>query len=77
VAEYAAPTAPDGSDDVPIVRAATTLIVHDWEAVAEALSATCKVKFAAPAVVGVPEIAPELLFRFNPVGSCPAVIDHK
>jgi hypothetical protein len=38
-------------------------------------SATCTVKFAVPAVVGVPEISP-LVDRVRPAGKLPATSDH-
>ncbi len=41
-----------------------------------AASCTPTVKFAVPAVVGVPVIAPVELFSVRPAGNDPAVIDH-
>ena len=38
-------------------------------------SVTCTVKFAVPAVVGVPEISP-LVDRVRPAGKLPATSDH-
>jgi hypothetical protein len=38
-------------------------------------STTCAVKLNGPATVGVPVIAPELVFRISPVGSDPEVIE--
>ena len=44
-------------------------------AVAAPESATVAVKLAAPAVVGVPVMTPELVFRLNPAGSAPELIE--
>jgi len=46
-----------------------------FDAVCDALSVTLAVKFALPAVVGVPLITPAGLSA-SPAGSDPAVIDH-
>jgi hypothetical protein len=40
------------------------------------LSVTSTVNFAIPLPVGVPEIAPVLLFSVNPAGRLPMAIDH-
>ena len=39
-------------------------------------SCACTVKFAVPAVVGVPVIAPVEPFSVRPAGNAPTVIDH-
>ena len=39
-------------------------------------SVTCTVKLYVPAVVGVPEMRPELPARFNPGGRVPLLTDH-
>ena len=39
-------------------------------------SLTCTVKLDVPAVAGVPEIAPLALFRVNPAGSDPPLMDQ-
>src|SRR5215831_7720438 len=50
-------------------------MLRAWVAVALALSFTCTVKFAVPAVVGVPVMAP-FAARVSPAGNAPVVIDQ-
>ena len=75
--EYAAPTTPAGSNAVVMLRAGG-LIVSDSVAVVEtdALSVTLTVKLLAPAIPGVPEIAPPADI-VSPEGSDPLDIDHE
>src|SRR3954452_15374430 len=73
---YAAPAVPPGSDDVVTVSGGgATLMLSACDAVAFELSLTCTVKFAVPAVVGVPLMAP-LAASDRPAGSEPSVVDH-
>ena len=73
---YAAPTVPAGSDDVVMVNGGgATVMLSDCVAVAFELSFTCTVKFAGPAVVGVPLMVP-LAASNRPEGSEPRVVDH-
>ncbi len=76
VAEYEAPTTPGASGEkVVIASAAFTVKTKLREAVYPALSRTCAVKLLAPAVVGVPVIAP-LGAKVSPAGGDPPVTDH-
>ena len=52
------------------------VIDKDLVAVAAFASCACTVKVEVPAVVGVPEIAPVELFKVNPAGRLPEVIDQ-
>jgi hypothetical protein len=52
------------------------VIANALLAVACALSVTCIVKFADPAVVGWPLIVPVPAANDNPVGSAPTVTAH-
>jgi hypothetical protein len=70
--EYAVPMVPPGNELVVIDSAAATEMESALEVEAPALSATWMVKPGAPAVVGVPVMAPVLEFRLNPAGSEPA-----
>ena len=67
---------PAGSDDVVMPKGGG-LIVSDSAAVADrdALSVTFTVKFADPAMLGVPEMVPPA--RLNPAGSDPPANDHE
>jgi hypothetical protein len=61
VCEYAPPTLPEGRDVVVIESGGgSTVRANDFVAVRDALSRTWTVKFAVPAVVGVPLITPAL-----------------
>ncbi len=73
--EYATPTTPPGSDDVLTLSPAVTAIDSCAVAFAELPSTTWTVKFAVPAVVGVPPMVPEAL-RVRPAGGAPAVMVH-
>jgi hypothetical protein len=67
---------PLGSEDVVTVNGGgATVMLSDCVAVAFELSFTCTVKFAVPAVVGVPLIVP-LAASDRPAGSEPRVVDH-
>jgi hypothetical protein len=48
---------------------------HVTVAVSPSESSICTVNHDDPAVVGVPEIAPVEVFKVNPAGSPPAVIE--
>jgi len=59
VCEYAPPTLPEGRDVVVIESGGGSIVrANDFVAVRDALSRTWTVKFAVPAVVGVPLITP-------------------
>jgi hypothetical protein len=60
-----------GNEFVVIESAAATVIVNPRVFVAPALSVTRMVKLGAPAVVGVPVIAPVEVFRLRPMGREP------
>lgn len=75
---------------MPITPAGKVLVVTDSAgfttmlrlavavlAVGVSESVTVTVKFAVPAVVGVPEIAPVAALRFRPNGKLPLVTDHE
>lgn len=76
---YAAPSNPPANMVGGIVKAGAgfTVIVIAWLAELPAASVTSKVTDALPAPVGVPVIAPVLLFRLKPKGSVPEVIVHR
>jgi len=78
--EYTVDTVPTGNGFAVLIVKVAGLIVS-----ANALDAVCGVpaescawivKFAVPAVVGVPLIAPVPAFNVSPAGSAPAVILH-
>ena len=77
VCEYATPTVPAGSADVVIPRAGG-LMISESAVVAEpvALSVTFTVKFADPALPGVPDIVPPA-DRLRPAGNDPPATDHE
>jgi hypothetical protein len=58
-------------DVVVIESAALTVIESTWVAVRDPLSVTRTVKFAVPAVVGVPASAPDEASNENPAGNVP------
>jgi len=74
---YAAPFVPAGSGDA-VEMAGTALMVktNACAVVAEAASVRVTVKFAIPAVVGVPEMTPVAAASVSPAGSNPALIDQ-
>jgi len=51
-------------------------MLKDWVVLWESASVTCTVKLLVPEAVGVPEITPVPLFKLNPMGSVPVVIDQ-
>lgn len=71
---YAVPALPLGRVVVVILNGGLMVMLKAWftlcGGVPESFAVT--VNFAVPAVVGVPEIAPEL-FKFNPAGKLPVV----
>ena len=71
---YAVPTTPLGTDAVVMASKALIVMLKDWVAVSwgelESVAVTLKVE--VPAVVGEPEIMPELP-KFNPPGKVPVV----
>ena len=78
--EYTVPTVPAGNGLAVLIVSVAGLMVN-----ANALDAVCGepaescawiVKFAVPAVVGVPLIAPVPAFNVSPAGSAPAVTLH-
>src|SRR3972149_3381053 len=73
---YAIFTVPSESDDVVIDSALYIVIDRARLAVAEFASVTCAVKLYVPATVGVPLIAPVVLFRPRPDGREPDVNPH-
>ena len=73
--EYATPTSPCGSDVVDIASAGFTVMDSAAVAVAEVESVTMAVNGDAPAVVGVPIMAPAKLSD-RPAGSVPSETDH-
>jgi hypothetical protein len=75
--EYVAPTVPEGSDAVVMLKVGG-LIVNDSAAVVETdeLSVTFTVKLLAPAVPGVPASVPPA-DRLKPEGSAPTDTDHE
>lgn len=76
---YAVPNDPPAKVVVAIVNAgaAVTVMVIAWLAELLASSVTSKVTLALPAPVGVPVIAPVVLFRLKPKGNVPEVIVHR
>ena len=64
-------------DRVRVVGATTKLVIaSDALCVGEPLSATLTVKDVAPAVFGVPVIAPVEAFKFNPPDNAPTLIEY-
>ena len=63
----------EGEAEMVKLGAAVTVMLSAAIAVAggDAESLTCTVKLAVPAVIGVPEITPLLVFRANPLGKLP------
>ena len=61
---------------VGLVDAGLIVSVNACVALPEALSATCTVKLAAPAVVGVPLIVPVVELSARPAGRAPPVTDQ-
>ena len=51
-------------------------MLKDWVVLWESASVTCTVKLLVPEAVGVPEITPVPLFKLNPLGGVPVVIDQ-
>ena len=80
MALYAVPCVAPASELIATlsgVPAVVTVILSACEAVSDfgvVESVTCTVKPNVPAVVGVPEIAPVLAAKLNPVGSEPALM---
>jgi hypothetical protein len=72
---YAVETVPPGRLVVVTVNCETTTILSVCVAALELVSVTFTVKFAVPAVVGVPEITPAV-FNVNPAGRLPDEIVH-
>lgn len=72
---YAVPTVPLGNDVVVMLNTGLTVMLRAWllvcGGVPELVAVT--VKFVVPAVVGVPEIVPELI-NVNPAGKLPGVV---
>ena len=77
---YAVPTVPPVSGLAVLMVSVAELMVsaNAFDAVCgvPAESCACTVKFAVPAVVGVPVIAPVEPFSVRPAGNAPTVIDH-
>ena len=74
VCEYAVPTAGVASDAVVMLSGAAIRMEVDHVDVPPSAPVTLTVKFAVPAVVGVPEtVAPESV---SPAGRAPAEMDH-
>jgi len=75
---YATPSAAPGSDPVVMVNAGAefTVTVRVWLAVMPVASVTWKVSDPLLTPVGVPVIAPVLLFKLNPAGNVPEVMVH-
>ena len=75
--EYEVPTAPFGRGDAVVIESggASTVRTNDFVVICDALSRTWTVKFAVPAVVGVPVIAPAA-DNVRPAGGVPDVTDH-
>jgi hypothetical protein len=71
---YAVPTVPFGNDVVVMLNIGLTVMLRAWVLVCGGVSESVAVtvKFVVPAVVGVPEIVPELL-NVNPPGKLPMV----
>ena len=74
--EYGVPSEPPGNDVVEIVSACATVIVSGFVEVEPTLSVARMVKPGAPAVVGVPVMAPLAELRLSPPGSDPADTDQ-
>jgi hypothetical protein len=77
IAEYAAPTAPFGSEVVVIAREATTVMLRFAVVVRLPLSVTFIVKLDDPTVVAVPEITPVLAASESPGGKLPELMLHE
>jgi hypothetical protein len=78
VCEYAAPEAPEASDEVEIVSCVDATVIDseaDLVCTGLPLSLTLTVKVDVPLAVGFPEITPPEL-SVNPAGRLPEVIDH-
>jgi hypothetical protein len=58
-----------------LITAATTML-RGWVAVMLSASVTCTVKLLVPSTVGVPVIAPVLVFSDSPAGKLPGPIDQ-
>jgi hypothetical protein len=76
VREYGVPSEPPGSDVVVIVSAGATVIVSAFVELEPTLSTAWMVKPGAPAVAGVPVMAPLAELRLSPPGSDPAETDQ-
>ena len=78
VAEYGTPTVPPGSVVVVIVGdgGGATVIDSSCRSLWVALSVTSAVNPDAPALVGVPVIAPVAAFSVSPAGSEPVSSDQ-
>jgi hypothetical protein len=75
--EYATPTVPPGSEaEVTVSGGGVTAMLSAFDAAVLLLSATVAVKFAVPAAVGVPVMAP-FTARFSPAGSEPLLTVHE
>ncbi len=76
--EYAVPTAPFGRGDAVRIETGggSTVSANDFVVICDALSRTWTVKFAVPAVVGVPVITPAA-DNVRPAGGVPDVTDHR
>jgi hypothetical protein len=76
--EYAVPTVPFGRGDAVVIASGggSTVSANDFVVICDALSRTRTVKFAVPAVVGVPVITPAA-DNVRPAGGVPDVTDHK
>lgn len=70
----AVPTGP--KDGLRALITAATTMLSGWVAVMLSASVTCTVKLLVPSTVGVPVIAPVLLFSDRPAGKLPALIDQ-
>jgi hypothetical protein len=76
--EYEVPTAPFGRGDAVVIESGggSTVRTNDFVVICDALSRTWTVKFAVPAVVGVPVITPAA-DNVRSAGGVPDVTDHK
>jgi len=76
--EYAVPTVPFGRGDAVVIASGggSTVRANDFVVICDALSRTWTVKFAVPAVLGVPVITPAA-DNVRPAGGVPDVTDHK
>src|SRR6185295_9946362 len=76
VVEYAEPIVPAGSVSAVTARFETMVRANAFVAATPALSKIRAVKFAVPAVCGVPLITPEAGTIARPAGNAPAEIDQ-